>query len=328
MRTLVTGDIHLNNLPRDNYRHNFISKDLMGMIIDHKADHLVIVGDLTDEKNYHSAALVNRVVDHIYNLSLKCPITINMGNHDYSSELETPFFTFLRRIENVRWIGDPTHIGDFNFLFLPHTPAPEVDWHKGIWQQEPDWIFTHNTFSGTIGENGQKLDGPSIDIFPKGSRVISGDVHVPQTNGPVTYVGAPYTIDFGDKFEPRVLLINGNKLASIPCPGPRKRLVECTAGEKMKLKANPGDILKINVKLDKGQYARWEELKQGIEEWAAKYKFVIHRIHPIVDKSMTKGKVVKREAPKADPDILKGYAKKHALDDRTLNVGLEILKCT
>ena len=55
MLTLLTSDLHLTDRPNDAYRWDFLSKWLWGI----RFDSLVILGDLTEEKDCHSSVLVN-----------------------------------------------------------------------------------------------------------------------------------------------------------------------------------------------------------------------------------------------------------------------------
>lgn len=330
MTILITADLHLNNLPRDAYRHEFQEK-FRSLAKLHKASTIMLLGDLTDEKDYHAGELVNKVVDHVSALTRIAPVVILKGNHDYASTTNTPFFTFLNRIPDVHWVGEPTSgsavaWANGRMLFLPHTPNPERDW-KNVDLKGRDWIFAHNTFEGTKGESGRLLTGPPTNMFPRGSRVISGDVHVPQTNGPVTYVGAPYHVDFGDSYAPRLLLIKNDKLVSIPCNGPQKQLVLCKAGTLPKPDFNRGDILKVRVELDTGQYAKWAEIKDAVLAWGAKYGYVIHMVQPITkQQTIAKTKRVNRTAPKSDEELLEAFAQRRTLDKHTTTIGLNILK--
>ena len=93
MNSLVTGDWHFSDNPRDDYRHAYMKK-LMRLIKRKKVNNLIVLGDLTEEKDRHSAWLVNQVVLHFAELSQLCKIYILRGNHDYVDP-DTPFFSFL-----------------------------------------------------------------------------------------------------------------------------------------------------------------------------------------------------------------------------------------
>jgi hypothetical protein len=203
---------------------------IAALIKKHKVDELIVLGDLTEEKDYHPATLVNALVDVIYSFSQLCEVIILRGNHDYTS-IDCPFFQFLRRMDRVRWLNTVTRlklsIGDC--LFLPHTRDYKTDWAKLPQLEELDWIFAHNTFEGSVTEHGKRLSGIPTTFFDD-FRVISGDIHAPQDVGSVRYVGAPYQIDFGDLFEPRVLLLDRMGIKSISVFGPQKRLLLASRG--------------------------------------------------------------------------------------------------
>ena len=325
MTILVTPDLHLNALARDQYRHDF-QKQLRALVTKHRVHTVFILGDLTDEKDFHSATLVNKVVDHMQELAQLTKVVILKGNHDYTSVATVPYFAFLKHLIQIEWIGEPMILPGPNLLLLPHTPNPVRDWEKR-WNFEAfDWVFAHQTFEVAKAESGRVMEGASAALF-KGTKVISGDVHVPQTLGPVTYVGSPYTIDFGDDFAPRVLLLNGTKMQSIPCTGPQKRLVQFRIGDKLPTGGlNKGDILKVRVELDIGQYAQWAAIKDNIMGWGAKHGFVIHLVQPVTQQTGQAKKASPRAAPKSDTELLKGYATRQKVDARTVRVGLDLMK--
>jgi hypothetical protein len=226
MTALAIADLHLSEKARDEYR--FAVMDNIATLIEkHSVSTLMILGDLTESKDYHPATLVNDVVDIIYSFSCLADVIILTGNHDYT-QTDCPFFHFLRRFKRVRWVNKVTML-DLDIgqcLFLPHTRDWETEWALVGDTPDLDWIFAHNTFEGSETEYGKKLSGIPTDIFPRGVKVIAGDVHTPQTVGPVTYVGAPYLIDFGDSFVPRALLLKSDgSMKSISLPGPQKRLL-------------------------------------------------------------------------------------------------------
>ena len=57
---LVIGDLHLTDQPKDAYRFG-IFKWIKKQIEKHQPEYTVILGDLTDKKDKHSAGLVNRI---------------------------------------------------------------------------------------------------------------------------------------------------------------------------------------------------------------------------------------------------------------------------
>lgn len=334
MTTLITADMHFSENPRDEYRFGFFDTT-RELIEKHKVKHLLMLGDLTEVKDHHGAWLVNRICDEMQMLAGWCEISILRGNHD-GLDPSMPFYYFLRHIKSIRWHSLPTSrtLPDLGrCLFLPHSSNYQRDWaNVGVKSTEHDYIFAHNTFKGATGQH-RELDGIPTSVFRKGAKVIAGDVHVPHTVGPVTYVGAPYLIDFGDDYRPRMLLIKKGEMKSIAVPGPQKRLLEVSAGQKLEEGTltgtgaiKEGDILKIRVTLTVAQYAKWAEFKRGVVEWGHKHGYLIDQIVPVTDRTK---KVQQRTAiqrsTRSDTEILSDYAKTRDIDEATLKVGAKFL---
>jgi predicted phosphodiesterase len=221
MRRLVTADIHISKNPIDAYRLAFLKENLPVLVDKYKPNELLVLGDITQEKDQHPASLVNEVVGAFHNLAKRCKVIILQGNHD-ASAVEYPFFEFLNYIDNIQWIRTPTE--EANCLYLPHTRDHKKDW-QGLSFEDRDFIFAHNTFTGAK-VNGQTLSGIPATVFPDDACVLSGDIHEPQTLGSVTYIGSPYAVNFGDDFPFRVLLLDDLEVKSIKVRGTQKRLIK------------------------------------------------------------------------------------------------------
>lgn len=332
MTTLVTGDLHLSANPRDAYR--FAAMEQLAEIIEkRKVNTLIIVGDLTEAKDFHPAELVNDVVEVVYNLGcLVEELIIGTGNHDYTNA-ECPFFHFMRRLRKVKWINKPQQLqfDGLSGFFLPHTYNYVRDWKVDEFSwQKVNWIFAHNTFEGASTEHGKRLHGIPLSVFPSPSKVISGDIHMPQTIGDkikVTYVGAPYTVDFNDDFEPRVILIDGMSFTSIPVPGPQKRLVELKAGFKLgDVNANKGDIVKVRYRLTQQERERWPEIKASLRLKLSEVGLIVHMIQPELDKM--KSVIVKKRSSskKDDLELVKEFSKRSSISDKILQAGMDIVE--
>ncbi len=328
MTTLVTADIHLSDNPRDDYRHKFMER-LPDIIEECGASRLLILGDLTEEKDRHAAQLVNSIVDYINTLSKICPVYIIRGNHDYLAE-EHPYYEFVSKLKNVRWYNEP-HIrmlkGLGNCYFLPHTANYKRDW-DGIDFPDCDWIFAHQTFDGAIGEHGHKLDGIPRTIFGRNAKVIAGDIHVPQTIKPVTYVGAPYLVDFGDSYKPRMLLLNKNSMKSIPCYGPQKRLVEIkdVADLKSVKGLGEGDILKVRVELDSKQADKRYQIQADIRAWGVDKGYRVHTIQIAISGAASASIKRSKASRRSDEQLVKDYAKKQGAKGSFIKAGIRLME--
>jgi DNA repair exonuclease SbcCD nuclease subunit len=319
---------------------------LVGILERRKPDALVILGDLTEDKDRHSANLVNMIVRELSEMASVVPIAILMGNHDYLNEGH-PFFAFVRHIPNIEWIGKistgamlkgPKFRSIFDgCLFLPHTRNHERDWADlinpgkasaetafGLRFDQYRVVFAHNTFNGAEVGWGRKLEGIPLDIFPKKTRVVAGDIHRPQTLGPVTYVGPPYTVNFGDDYKPRMLSITGDLVSVSVDAWPQKRLLEISDVKELP-KAKEGDIYKVRVQV--GTLVDWANIHQMVRDWAAEQGVILYRCEPIMTHRVVNKRVrVDASEGPTDEKLVRQYAKRHTLEDKTLAVGLELLK--
>src|ERR1700761_5938869 len=103
----IIGDLHLTDHVRDQYRFG-IFKWIQQQQEKYKPAATFLLGDLTDSKDRHSATLVNKIVNGL--TSLKPPVYILEGNHDYKADKKNPFFRFLNHIEGLRFITEPAVI--------------------------------------------------------------------------------------------------------------------------------------------------------------------------------------------------------------------------
>jgi len=321
--TIITADLHLSDNPRDSYRHDFMRGTLPQLLKNKKCDSLYVLGDLTESKDYHGAWLVNTVVEHFYKLSKICKVVIIRGNHDYTLESH-PFYAFLIRVPNITWVNKPTEIG--NHILLPHTHRWKPEW-RGIDFQKHTAIFCHQTFEGFRGDSGHQLKGLPRHTFPTNIKVFNGDIHSPQKIDNITYVSAPYLVDFGDSYTPRVLqLYEKGRLitvSSIICEGPQKRLLEIDSDINLYHEGSPfkkGDILKIRVRVSTKDREHWLEFKQTIIKWADKNGYVLWQVQPVFD-TAKRIKAWKQASPEADEDTLARYGKTRKVPERTLKTG-------
>ena len=321
MKRLITADLHLAAGDRDAYRLDFVRTTLLELVQKHKVDQLLVLGDITEIKDNHPAILVNQVVEAFTVLAKSTEVVILQGNHDFAHKAY-PFFEFLKYVEGIVWVGQPTYMD--NCLFLPHTRDYKTDW-KDLNFENLDFIFAHNTFIGASA-NGQKMSGIPIDIFPEDAMVLSGDIHEPQTFGVVTYTGAPYLCNHGDSYQPRVLLLDGLACKSVKVHGPQKRLIQVTWPEEIEHNAEPGDIVKIRVQLKMEHVADWAGIRADIQDWAVTRELKVHTIQPVVE--VVPGErqsLIKGGSPRTDEQFLDSFIKRTGIDLKTAEVGKELL---
>jgi DNA repair exonuclease SbcCD nuclease subunit len=265
MNSLITTDLHLSDRARDKHRFGLF-RWLARQQEKYDVEATYILGDLTENKDRHSSLLVNRIVEELF--KLKPPVFVLRGNHD-GLDPNSPYFKFLNCIEGLQFVVDPCFNKALSVAFVPHC-ADQVTFNRACKQMppKPALFLTHATFTGAKAETGTALSGLSaspIELLQPG-RVYSGDVHVPQRCGPVTYVGAPFHVKFGDRFTPRVLLLKGDRETDLHFDCPRKltltvRDVDDILNNK-ELKV--GDQVKLVIEMAREEAVEWQATKQRI----------------------------------------------------------------
>lgn len=245
---------------------------------------LCILGDLTDAKDNHSAQLINRIVDAVLALKAACvDLYILEGNHDYLVQ-GAPTFAFLRRFPGIHFIDKPTDVSGTNddeaaAFMLPHTKHPEQTW-QGLDFTHYDLVFLHQTVSGAIASNGQRMEGESLPSLASAGKVWSGDIHVPQKIGVVEYVGSPYHVHFGDNFKPRcVLLKRGKASEDLHMDSPR-RVMLAVDGIKglLQQRLKAGDQVKLRLRLPPSEHHEWAKIKHQALDVLQRVKVECHGI--------------------------------------------------
>ena len=267
MRILVTGDLHLTDRKLDTYRWG-----LFDWLREQRFDALVILGDLTEEKDCHAAELANRVVDELMTfVDLEREVHVLMGNHDYNDEAY-PFFRFLRHCPGCHYHAKPGiwELGNARWAFYPHSREPErywVDARRGD-DVGVDYTLLHQLFRGAKAANGVPMDGADAGQLSGVGKVFAGDVHWPQKIGVVEYVGAPYPINFGDDYQPHVVVVDGRESWHyLTPPSIRKLVLEIDDPGKIEFKPGwrAGDQVKVVMRLGRSTFSKWEDYRREVK---------------------------------------------------------------
>lgn len=342
MSLLVTADLHFTDNPRDAHRWELLPW-LAKQAIKHKAEAVLLLGDLTDAKDKHSAALTNRMVQGLHDLAQVVQVIIIRGNHDYIDENE-PFFGFVNAVysdtsNNIRFLTKPTMIQFSSMgeaLFLPNTRDYKKDWET-LYTNQTKYIFTHQTYDGCLTENGTKLEGipPSFFAGFRG-QVWSGDIHKPQKVGKnIEYVGAPYRCRFGDDYKPRVVLLNDNGThKDLHFPTKNKVLVRLGPSDSLRDSAvvetlYAGDQIKVRVELSRARYAEWPKVRAQIVQQAAELGLELTGPElvalPDQPKATPAGRKGGQQAQTGPQGAVAAYAAKKGASDALRAAGLDLL---
>lgn len=287
---LLTSDLHFTDKVADRYRFGVLNWLARQVRSNTKIKGVLLLGDLTDEKDNHSSELVNKIVKGLTEISEISPVYILKGNHDYIDETN-PFFGFLSNLDNIHFITDPKKIkidGE-RLTFLPHTRNPYKDWNEldDAYFNDADYIFLHQTLQGSLSSNGTEMEGMEKSYFEDlDALIISGDIHVPQKLGNIEYVGTPYRVRFGDNFEPRVMLVESpDKVSNLKYPCLKKHTVVIKeAGELYKSNIDEGDQVKVRLSLSKADVVDWKKYKQEVINACDDLGFQLHGVELVVKK--------------------------------------------
>lgn len=328
---LIITDIHLTEKSEDRYRFEIFPwiEEKFGK----RLDKVFILGDLTDRKDFHAGWFVNKVVEHLRELSNSIEVYAIKGNHDYDADQNNPFFRFLRDYEKIHYFTDPA-IDKDGVLFLPHSRDPKRDWKilNRCRPGEVKTIMMHQTFDGAISESGYEMRGVDWKQFEKWNcPVYSGDIHKPQKLGPITYVGSPFHIRYGDKFKPRCLLLDRNfhELREVQFPAPRKLVFEIERATDMhSVDAKRGDMVKVRVFMPRSKFTEWPEQRDIVRSIAAKKKIKLHSVVPKERKARERPRIKKRvqlSKTRDRKDIYKAFCDRYDLRKDLTEAGKEFM---
>lgn len=287
-------------------------------------------------KNNHSAFLVDKVCSIVRDFATLGDVYILQGNHDFDDDPKCPFFGFLEGFPHVHWIGTSRryeqNTGLGKTLWMPYARNWEVQW-KAVDVPPGGIVFAHGMFNRTKLGNGREAENVMpLSLIPKGVKCYAGDVHIPQVLERVEYVGAPYTIDFGDQYDARAIVLDDRRgrmdidLSKLP----QKRLVNVIAtGPKIGADlahCNPGDILKVRIPMLRSDSAHWPRTRDKCRTWLERSNYVVHEIVPVVrDDPGARVLPGKRHAEKSDMQVFDEFVKRRAIDPATRKQGERLL---
>ena len=328
---LLCSDLHLTAAPSTEYRWELFPW-LAAQIKQHHVRTLMILGDLTDAKDNHSAELTNRIVRNISSLPID-DLIILCGNHDWL-KAGHEYFRFLNVLPHVRFITSPwedednIRPGNPKAYFLPYSKNPAADW-KGLDFSHYDYLFMHQTIKGARASNGQEMEGEALPDF-SGPRTYSGDIHVPQIIGGLTYVGSPYHVHFGDAFEPRCILLDKRGAETDLHFETISRVVVNVSGlrELKRKRFRPGDQVKLRVELDEAEKHQWAAIRREALAILAEAGALVQGVELIVARSTRRVLVGDRQARVSfsPQESIMRFIEREELGPACADAGLDIIE--
>lgn len=318
--TLLLSDLHLNDSLETEYRwgiFDFIRHLRMNEETPNAFKNIFILGDITDQKDRHSGKLVNRIVDHLVELSQYHRIYILRGNHD-GLDPEWPYFRFLNHFENISFIKDIARItieDSVPLHFYAHG-------YSSQFIPNPHGIsFFHETFRGVVYKTGQVADGEHLTDSKFGTLCFSGDIHEPQQVGDVVYVGSQYHTRFGDEFNPRAILLDiaSRKYESIPVNIGKKITLTVNSPEEFieKIAQHPSDMVRVQIPDSKEATKLFQYISASKKDYPS-----IQQIHIVKEGAEQLPSLV--ATPRNDSELIHEYGKIKNLPTERVEIGVKI----
>lgn len=159
-----------------------------------KPDKIVILGDL-----HHNHAVVRVEVTDFWLQNLErlgsvCPVTVLLGNHDRPNDATSRAHALqpYKRLNGVTVIDSFVQEGDIGYA--PYYASPET-LYEVVLNKNLKWLFCHQTFDGSVYENGFYAPDGADPVLVGVPRVVSGHIHTSQNvnwpGGYVYYPGSP-----------------------------------------------------------------------------------------------------------------------------------------
>ena len=328
---LLTADWHLTDSASEDYRWK-VFNNVRNVALAHKCDVIHICGDLTDRKDRHSAVLVNNMLRGIRDLlDAGLRVEFLLGNHDMPLS-GPPFWAALNyafdAASGFHAITRPERSG--NIISLPFAPDPIEAW-KSVDFRPEFTVLMHQPVDGAVAANGHPVTGLDISIFPRGVKVYSGDIHLPQVIGPVVYIGAPHHVSFGDEHPCRFLLLDSlGGSTEVLLPAIRKAVIPITrAADLDSAGLSEGDQARIRATIPISRVEQWPVEEEAIRAWASEHNVTIASIDVEVSTIRKRGAAAQVDAlSKAPADVLRAFAASEGIEGPVLDAGLSLLEET
>jgi DNA repair exonuclease SbcCD nuclease subunit len=333
MNKILISDLHLTDSARDVYRWDIF--DWLERQVDkYRVKAVYILGDLTEKKDKHPSSVVNGLMNALGSLSLHCEIVILKGNHDFIDE-DNPFFGFVNMHPRIQFIREPFGYDSGEKqgeLFLPYTDTPEHDWYE-IHFDSYHTVYMHQMVKGATFSNqhvtGEGVDGVKLKCDMQ-AKIFSGHIHVPQTmTEGITYVGAPYSVYFGDHYEGRAMLMKDNgKCVDLEPEFPRLWGVKIESIEDLnEHKIAPTDMLKVEINLPRSETHAYRDICNDVKEWCRKFDVRLCGIKVKVMGRETRTRRRRRAVMgTSNVDILRRFSEREKLGREQIEKGEELIE--
>src|SRR5262249_34260501 len=137
----------------------------------------------------------------------------------------------------------------------------------------------------------------------------------------------PHPIKFGDRFQPRMLLLDEETLKiveEVPIDTMRKLTVEITSLDDLRvLQSRSGDQVRVRASLSSVNVESAAELELGIAAWAKSEGVTLAGTEIIVEMGSLRGETESDTDPE---ELLRQFAIEDGISNALLDLGLELMQ--
>lgn len=194
MKYIIWGDLHLKNNCIDRLKVLFKEATELNLP-------LIILGDLLDTKEVIRGACLNAY--YCLFKAYKLPIIALVGNHDlFNLDTTEHSLEVLKELPNVTIVDQ--YYSENNMHFFPYTKDIKglQDKIAKLKLKSNSTLFLHQGVIGFDYGNGKVADGSGhgeLDAkILKKCKVVSGHFHKFAQKGNITFLGTPWTNNFGE----------------------------------------------------------------------------------------------------------------------------------
>jgi hypothetical protein len=215
MKVALLGDLHFGarggSLIFDNYFKKFYSEFFFPYLKKHKIKHFIDLGDTFDVRKSTDTQILHTCMDYFFEpVGALEESHIIVGNHDvYFRNTNIPNTPELL-LQDYPSIHVHSQIKDIVLDGRQITLCPWInkDNYQDVMQHleltDSEIVIGHLEFAGFAMYKGSKnTHGMDPKIFKKFKRVLSGHFHTRSTDGNISYIGAPYEMNWQDCNDPR-----------------------------------------------------------------------------------------------------------------------------
>lgn len=216
MELVFITDLHFgarsNSAQFDNHFRDFYEKQFFPYLLENNIQDVVCLGDTFDVRKNINLDILKNCKEYFFDKFDEHEINLFMivGNHDAhfkdTLSVNTPDLV-LREYERIAIIDKPIELPfcDTNLLMMPWICRDNAEESMRMLEEsDADYCLGHFEIAGfKMYKNTESHGGFEPVMFNRFKKTFSGHYHTRSTQGNITYLGAPYEMNWADYDDPK-----------------------------------------------------------------------------------------------------------------------------